>query len=106
MTGGKVSPEAERRLNAMVRTQDGFEIAELDLELRGPGEFFGTKQAGMPGLRIANILRDRNLLELAKVEAAKLVSESDPEITPSDHQRVMQHLRQHWQRRYGLVEVG
>jgi len=106
MTGGKVSPEAERRLNEMVRTQDGFEIAELDLELRGPGEFFGTKQAGMPGLRIANILRDRKLLELAKVEAAKLVSESDPEITLAERQRVMQHLRQHWQRRYGLVEVG
>jgi ATP-dependent DNA helicase RecG len=106
MTGGKVSPEAERRLNEMVRTQDGFEIAELDLELRGPGEFFGTKQAGMPGLRIANILRDRNLLELAKVEAAKLVEEKDPEVTIEERQRVMQHLRQHWQRRYGLVEVG
>jgi ATP-dependent DNA helicase RecG len=106
MTGGKVSPEGERRLNKMVRTQDGFEIAELDLELRGPGEFFGTKQAGMPGLRIANILRDRNLLELAKVEAAKLVEEKDPEITLEDRKRVMQHLRQHWQRRYGLVEVG
>jgi ATP-dependent DNA helicase RecG len=106
MTGGKVSPEGERRLNEMVRTQDGFEIAELDLELRGPGDFFGTRQAGMPGLRIANILRDRNLLELAKVEAAKLVEEKDPEITFSDRQRVMQHLQQHWQRRYGLVEVG
>jgi ATP-dependent DNA helicase RecG len=106
MTGGKVSPEAERRLNEMVRTQDGFEIAELDLELRGPGEFFGTKQAGMPGLRVANLLRDRNLLELAKVEAAKLVQETDPAITAEDRHRVMQHLRQHWQRRYGLVEVG
>ncbi len=106
MTGGKVSPEAERRLNEMVRTQDGFEIAELDLEIRGPGEFFGTKQAGMPGLRIANILRDRNLLELAKVEAAKLVEEKDPEVSLEDRRRVMQHLRQHWQRRYGLVEVG
>jgi len=106
MTGGKVSPEGERRLNEMVRTQDGFKIAELDLELRGPGEFFGTKQAGMPGLRIANILRDRNLLELAKVEAAKLVEEKDSEISLEDRQRVMQHLRQHWQRRYGLVEVG
>jgi ATP-dependent DNA helicase RecG len=60
----------------------------------------------MPGLRVANILRDRKLLELAKIEAAKLVSESDPEITVADRQRVMQHLRQHWQRRYGLVEVG
>jgi len=106
MTGGKVSPEGERRLNEMVRTQDGFEIAELDLQLRGPGDFFGTRQAGMPGLRIANILRDRNLLELAKVEAAKLVEEKDPEISLEDRKRVMQHLRQHWQRRYGLVEVG
>jgi ATP-dependent DNA helicase RecG len=106
MTGGKVSDEAERRLNEMVRTQDGFAIAELDLELRGPGEFFGTKQAGMPGLRVANILRDRKLLELAKTEAARLVQENDPEITAEDRQRVMQHLRQHWQRRYGLVEVG
>jgi len=106
MTGGKVSPEAERRLNQMVRTQDGFEIAELDLELRGPGDFFGTRQAGMPGLRIANILRDRNLLELAKVEAAKLVEEKDAEVSLEDRRRVMQHLRQHLQRRYGLVEVG
>jgi ATP-dependent DNA helicase RecG len=106
MTGGKVSDEAERRLNEMVRTQDGFAIAELDLELRGPGEFFGTRQAGMPGLRVANILRDRNLLELAKTEAARLVQESDPEIAAEDRQRVMQHLHQHWQRRYGLVEVG
>jgi ATP-dependent DNA helicase RecG len=106
MTGGKVSPEGDRRLNEMVRTQDGFEIAELDLELRGPGDFFGTRQAGMPGLRIANILRDRNLLELAKVEAARLVEEKDPEISSEDRKRVMQHLRQHWQRRYGLVEVG
>jgi ATP-dependent DNA helicase RecG len=106
MTGGKVSPEGERRLNEMVRTQDGFEIAELDLELRGPGEFFGTRQAGMPGLRVANLLRDRKLLELAKVEAAKLVKEEDPETTLDDRKRVMEHLRNHWQRRYGLVEVG
>jgi len=106
MTGGKVSPEGDRRLKEMVRTQNGFEIAELDLELRGPGEFFGTRQAGMPGLRVANLVRDRNLLELAKTEAARLVGESDPEVTLEDRARVMQHLRQHWQRRYGLVEVG
>jgi ATP-dependent DNA helicase RecG len=106
MTGGKVSQEAERRLKEMVRTQDGFEIAELDLELRGPGEFFGTKQAGMPGLRVANILRDRKLLELAKVEARRIVEESDPEVTQEDYEVIKQHLKQHWQRRYGLVEVG
>jgi ATP-dependent DNA helicase RecG len=106
MTGGKVSPEGERRLSEMVRTQDGFEIAELDLQLRGPGEFFGTKQAGMPGLRVANILRDRKLLELAKLEAKRIVEQQDPEITAQDRERIMQHLKQHWQRRYGLVEVG
>ena len=106
MTGGTISPEGERRLKEMVRTQNGFEIAELDLQLRGPGEFFGTRQAGMPGFRVANIFRDRNMLELAKAEAVKLVHETDPQITIDDRHRVMSHLRQHWQRRYGLVEVG
>jgi ATP-dependent DNA helicase RecG len=106
MTGGKVSPEAEERLKTMVRTQDGFEIAERDLELRGPGEFFGTRQAGMPGFRVANLLRDRKLLDLARLEANRIVEQKDPEITAQDRDRIMQHLRQHWQRRYGLVEVG
>ena len=106
MTGGKVSPEGEHRLSEMVRTQDGFEIAELDLQLRGPGEFFGTRQAGMPGMRVANLVRDRELLELAKAEANRIVEQKDPEITAQDRDRIMQHLRQHWQRRYGLVEVG
>src|SRR5260370_9164963 len=106
MRGGMFSAEAERSLNEMVRTQDGFEIAELDLQLRGPGEFFGTKQAGMPGLRVANILRDRKLLELAKLGANRIVEQKDPEITLQDRERILQHLKHHWQRRYGLVEVG
>ncbi len=106
MTGGKVSPEGERRLGEMVSTQDGFEIAELDLQLRGPGEFFGTRQAGMPGLRVANLVRDRKLLELARLEANRIVAQKDQQITVPDRERIMQHLRQHWQRRYGLVEVG
>jgi ATP-dependent DNA helicase RecG len=106
MTGGKISPEGDRRLKEMVRTQDGFEIAELDLELRGPGEFFGTKQAGLPELRVANLVRDRQLLELAKVEANRIVEMTNPEITQQERERVMQHVKQHWQRRYGLVEVG
>ena len=55
MTGARVSPLAEERLNAMVRTQDGFELAELDLSMRGPGEFFGTRQAGLPEFRVANL---------------------------------------------------
>ena len=106
MTGGKVSPEAEQRLDAMVRTNDGFEISELDLQLRGPGEFFGTKQAGMPDFRVANLIRDRELLELAKREASYVSSGPHPDLTEGEIKRVFEHLKSHWQRRYGLVEVG
>ena len=74
MTGKRVSPKAEERLNAMVRTQDGFELAELDLAMRGPGEFFGTRQAGLPEFRVANLVRDRKLLELAKQEAERFAN--------------------------------
>jgi len=65
--------DAKQRISAMLETQDGFKIAEADLEIRGPGEFFGTKQHGLPELKIANIIRDRDLLELAKKEAFELV---------------------------------
>jgi len=106
MTGGKISPEGERRLEAMVKTQDGFEIAELDLELRGPGEFFGTKQAGAPSFRVANLIRDRKLLELARAEAHRIVTGEVAKVSKMELNRVMSHLKTHWQRRYGLVEVG
>jgi len=106
MTGGKVTPEAERRLDAMVRTTDGFQIAELDLELRGWGEIAGTRQAGAPSFRVANPIRDRQLLEAAKREAAALVNGPPADITPEEVARGMTHLKSHWQRRYGLVEVG
>jgi len=106
MTGPKVSEEGEQRLQAMLDTTDGFKIAEMDLELRGPGEFFGTKQAGMPSLRVANIVRDRELLELAKKEAAALLADSNLEIPKPELARAFGHLRSHWNRRYGLVEVG
>jgi len=105
MTGSKISDEGEQRLNKMVETSDGFEIAEMDLQLRGPGEFFGTKQAGMPSFRVANLLRDRDLLELAKKEACALI-DGRIEIPAADKSRTMVHLRGSWQRRYGLVEVG
>ena len=103
MTGKKVSPEGEQRLDTMVRTTDGFEIAETDLQLRGPGEFFGTRQAGLPAFRVANLIRDRELLETARREAAHMLSGDVPQEEVS---RALVHLRAHWQRRYGLVEVG
>ena len=108
MTADKkgITEPGEKRLKAMVNTQNGFEISELDLELRGPGEFFGTRQAGAPQFRVASLLRDRKVLELAKREAAIVVANTDPDITPDERKRVLEHLRTHWQRRYGLIEVG
>jgi ATP-dependent DNA helicase RecG len=106
MTGGKVTEEGERRLDAMARTNDGFQIAELDLELRGPGEFFGTRQAGMPNFRVANLIRDRKLLELAKREAAAVMAGPNSEVTQVEISRALVALRTRWQHTYGLVEVG
>ncbi|HWZ84270.1 MAG TPA: ATP-dependent DNA helicase RecG [Terriglobales bacterium] len=106
MYGGKVSEEGQRRLDAMVRTNDGFQIAELDLELRGPGEFFGTKQAGIPSFRVANIIRDRQLLEAAKLEAAFVLSGPNGEISQAEIDRALTHMRTRWALSYGLVEVG
>ncbi|MGB6742298.1 MAG: ATP-dependent DNA helicase RecG [Terracidiphilus sp.] len=106
MTGPRVSPLAEERLSAMVRTQDGFELAELDLAMRGPGEFFGTRQAGLPEFRVASLVRDRQLLELAKQEAARFAGDSGGEATEAERARVRAQLKDAWQRRYGLVEAG
>ena len=77
----------------------------MDLQLRGPGEFFGTRQAGVPSFRVANLLRDRDMLELPRkkrVDAERRQRKS-PAVTVS---RALVHLRTNWQRRYGLVEVG
>jgi ATP-dependent DNA helicase RecG len=106
MTGGKVSEDGERRLDAMVRTNDGFQIAELDLELRGPGEFFGTRQAGMPSFQVANLIRDRQLLESAKREAAAVLAGPNSEITQAEIDVALRHMRTRWHKSYGLVEVG
>jgi ATP-dependent DNA helicase RecG len=106
MTGRKVSEDGDRRLDAMVRTTDGFQIAELDLELRGPGEFFGTRQAGMPSFQVASLVRDRQLLEAAKREAAAVLDGPNDEVTKEEIDRALRHMRTHWQKTYGLVEVG
>ena len=99
----KMNDTAKERIRTLVDSQDGFKIAEMDLKLRGPGEFFGTKQSGLPSLRIANILRDPDILSHAKNEARAFV-----ENPPSQEAFVaaIEYIKNHWQRRYGLVQVG
>jgi ATP-dependent DNA helicase RecG len=104
-SGGSVTPQADARLNALVASQNGFELAELDLQQRGPGEFFGTRQTGLPEFRVANLLRDKAVLELAKVEAERFAARPDPALPPAEIDAVWGRLKQQWQRRYGLIEA-
>ena len=98
----QMSEEARERLTTMVRTTNGFEIAEADLRLRGPGELFGTRQHGDFGFHVANPLRDFELLEAARLEALALVEAGDsPELA-----RIMAFLGPQWKRRYQLAAVG
>jgi ATP-dependent DNA helicase RecG len=99
----RVTEEARARLETMVRTANGFEIAETDLQLRGPGEFFGTRQSGDMGFHVASPLRDRELLEQARREAFSLAD--DPARAPS-LQEMLRALPAEWQRRYHLAKIG
>ena len=94
---------SQERLNTMVATTDGFRIAEIDLKLRGPGEFFGTRQWGIPAFRIANLLRDQEILEWAKREAAEFISNPG---SPEELESFVTYLRTEWPRRYGLASVA
>ncbi len=98
-----MTDEARARLETMVRTSNGFEIAETDLLLRGPGEFFGTRQSGDLGFHIANPLRDKELLELARREAFALADDSGQRETLRG---ILRTLPGEWQRRYHLAHVG
>jgi len=100
---GHMSDNARARLETMVRTSNGFEIAETDLQLRGPGEFFGTRQSGDLGFHIANPLRDRELLDLARKEAFALAE--GPE-SQNELKQILRALPPHWHRRYHLARIG
>ena len=96
---------AERRLATMINTTDGFKIAEVDLELRGPGDFFGTRQSGIPEFKIANILTDTQLLDQARSDARSLI-ERDPRLLLPDHRLIGDHLRTHFRDALMLMQVG
>ena len=99
----KLNAVARERIRTLVDSNDGFYIAEMDMKLRGPGEFFGTKQAGLPSLRVANILRDPDILEIARRDAVDFIARPPSE---EELRRAVAYIRDHWQRRYGLTQVG
>ena len=95
--------EARRRLDIMVKSNDGFRIAEEDLNIRGPGEFFGTRQSGMPDLRIANIVRDARLLEASRREAFSLI-DRDPDL--DGFPMLRKSLETFWEGKIELFKTG
>jgi ATP-dependent DNA helicase RecG len=99
------SPEARRRLEIMCETNDGFRIAEVDLELRGPGEMIGTRQSGIPAFKYANIVRDRRALEVARDEASRFLEilRTRPD---EESRRVAILIRQQWKDHFGLAMTG
>jgi ATP-dependent DNA helicase RecG len=89
----------------MERTTDGFQIAEEDLSLRGPGEFFGVRQSGLPDFRVAHIIRDTPILVEARKEAFRLIQE-DPGLTHPSHLGVKEVLMNRWRGRLELATIG
>ena len=92
--------DARERLKTMAATSDGFAIAERDLELRGPGDFFGTRQSGLPKLRTGDLVRDRDIMERAHAEARRLVQEEGLDAS------LLRFVQERWQGQFGLIEVG
>ena len=105
LTSGRLGEEAQQRIDAMTATNDGFRIAEVDLELRGPGEFFGTRQSGLPEFRAAELLRDTSLLEEARREANGIVSR-DPELADPAHRALRAVLLARWRGKLALATAG
>jgi ATP-dependent DNA helicase RecG len=99
------SEEGQARLEVMAETNDGFVIAERDLEIRGPGEFLGTRQSGLPELAVANLARDQDVLSLAQAEARAIV-EADPGLDRPEHARLRTALEERWEGRLKLAQVG
>ena len=95
-----LSDQSRSRLKALTDTTDGFEIAERDLQIRGPGDFFGTRQSGLPTLRVGDLLRDHQLMELARREAVATLDD------PAQAAGLVDYVRASWEQRFGLVGIG
>jgi hypothetical protein len=97
--------DVSQRLSLLERETDGFRIADADLALRGPGDFLGTRQAGLPDFRVANLLRDTALLRAARDEAVAWL-EADPELSRPESAALRVVLAHRWRGRLGLARVG
>ncbi|MDR2861029.1 MAG: ATP-dependent DNA helicase RecG, partial [Syntrophobacterales bacterium] len=100
-----MSPEAKRRLKVMVESQDGFRLAEEDLAIRGPGEFMGTRQSGLPDFRIAHIVRDMAILEEAKRDAFHLL-EDDPGLCKGENSLLLAVMKERWQEKLDIAQTA
>jgi ATP-dependent DNA helicase RecG len=99
-----LSDEAKKRINALVNYSDGFKISEIDLEIRGPGDFFGTRQSGLPEFKFSNIIRDIDVLKRARYDATKIINE-DPELSRSENQVFRKTLFSKWHEEFNLSSV-
>lgn len=105
LTPGRLSEDGEKRLKVMESTNDGFRIAEADLEIRGPGDFLGTRQSGMPDFRVANILRDGALLDESR-KAAETLLKDDPDLASAENEPIKNELIRRWGQRLELAGVA
>ena len=100
-----LTEQGHARIDALTTTTDGFVIAERDLEIRGPGDFFGTRQSGLPQFRVADLLRDAAILEEARRDALAIIA-SDPELRALEHRGLRQVLLARWRGKLALASVG
>lgn len=105
MANFPMSEEAKQRLKAVTESHDGFAIAERDLEIRGPGEFLGTRQSGLPELRVAHLIRDQHILAEARREAFNLIAR-DPHLAEPENAALRAVLGHRWQQKFELMHVG
>jgi ATP-dependent DNA helicase RecG len=105
ITPEQINEEAQQRVQMMEKTQDGFKIAEEDLRLRGSGEFFGTRQHGIPDLKFVDIIQDQNIVQTAREDAFKLI-EKDPHLRLNDHQSVRDYFKKYYLEKYQLVQIS
>src|SRR4029077_16942276 len=105
LLGSAAAADARGRLTAMTDTNDGFKIAEVDLSVRGPGDFFGTRQSGLPEFRVADLVRDGAMLEEARQEALAVIAR-DPKLLQPEHRPLRAALLARWRGKLDLASVG